>query len=230
MEREAQTKSQPVLHARSAREIKSTLQAEGAGLPFLVWRDGEGVQQIFTLHSRRRLTVGRRSSNDIVLYGDAEVSRVHAELEPLAEDWAVADQGLSRNGTFIKDERILGRRRLADGDIIRFGATILEYRRPGAGSTVLTASPSQPNVSDLTDRQRAILVALCRPYKAGASFTTPATNAEIGREVGLGIDAVKGHLGVLFKRFEIAHLENNLKRARLVECAFQWGLVSERDL
>ena len=128
-------------------------------------------------------------------------------------------------------QRILGRRRLLDDDKICFGDTAVTYRCPAEGSTVLTVSPSRRlTASDLTSRQQAILVALCRPYKAGMSFTAPATNAEIGKEVGLGIDAVKGHLGVLYHRFDIAHLKKNEKRARLVECALQWGLVSERDL
>ena len=46
----------------------------------------------------------------------------------------------------------------------------------------------------------------------------------------LSVDAVKTHLRTLFQRFEIGDLPQNQKRARLVECAFQWGLVSERDL
>ena len=231
MTREAPTKAHAALHARSASEIKSTIEAERAGLPFLVWRDGQGEQRIFTLGVRRRLTVGRRSSNDVVLADDGEVSRVHAELEPIAEDWAVGDHGLSRNGTFIKEARISGRRRLADGDVLRFGNTFVEYRRPAAGSTVLTSpATSRMDVGSLTTMQRAILVALARPYKSGASFAIPASNTKVAKEVHLSLDAVKGHLGVLYRRFEIAHLAQNQKRARLVECAFQWGLVSERDL
>jgi FHA domain len=230
MEREAPTTVQPALHARSPSEIKSTIEAERAGLPFLIWRDGQGIQRIFTLEVRRRITVGRRSSNDIVLGDDGEVSRVHAELEPIAGDWAVADDGISRNGTFVKDQRVTGRR-LVDGDVLRFGKTLVEYRRPVAGSSVLTSSASsRPDVGSLTATQRAILVALARPYKSGISFTTPASNNKVAKEVHLSLDAVKGHLGVLYRRFEIAHLAQNQKRARLVECAFQWGFVSERDL
>jgi hypothetical protein len=230
--REAPAKVPPPLHARSAREIKSTLDAKRAMLPFLVWRDGEGTQLIFTLDTRRRLTVGRRASNDIVLGHDAEVSRTHAELEPIAEDdWTVCDSGLSRNGTFVGDDRVAGRRRLTDGDMLRFGKTAVEYRRPTEGLTASTALDSSlPGVGDLTKTQRAILVALARPYRSGASFLTPASNAEVAREVCLGLDAVKGHLGVLYQRFEIAHLARGQKRARLVECAFRYGLVSERDL
>jgi hypothetical protein len=230
MESEAPTTVQPVLHARSPAEIKCTIEAERGGLPFLVWRDGLGAQRIFTLRGDRRLTIGRRPSNDIVLTGDEEVSRVHAELEPIAGDWAIGDDGISRNGTFVKEQRVSGRR-LIDGDVLRLGATLVEYRRPAPGSSVLTSSSAaHPDIGGLTATQRAILVALARPYKSGISFAIPASNSQVAREVHLGIDAVKGHLGVLYRRFEIAHLAQNQKRARLVECAIQWGLISEREL
>ncbi|MFZ2113469.1 MAG: FHA domain-containing protein [Solirubrobacteraceae bacterium] len=222
---------QPAPHARSASEIKYIIEAERAGVPFLLWRDGEGVQRIESLGDRERASVGRRSACDLVLADDGEVSRTHAELELIGEDWAVTDDGLSRNGTFVNGGRISGRRRLSDGDVVRFGKTIVEYRCPTEGSTVMTSSGSYlPTVESLTDIQRKILVALCRPYKRGGGFTTPASNNEVAGEVFLSVDAVKTHLRTLFQRFEIGDLPQNQKRARLVECAFQWGLVSERDL
>jgi FHA domain len=226
---ETPTTSQASLQARSAEEIASLLDAERAGLPFLVWRDAGGTQRIFTLGARRRLTIGRRSSNDVVLAGDTEVSRVHAELEPLAGDWAIADSGLSRNGTFVKEQRTAGQR-LVDGDVLRFGRTHVEYRRPVGGGSVLTASASSPvDPGSLTPTQRAILAALARPCGSGVPFAAPASNGMIAKEVRLSLDAVKGHLEVLYGRFEIAHLAPHQKRARLVECAFQWKLVSEVD-
>ena len=222
---------QPAPHARSASEIKDIIEAERAGVPFLLWRDGEGVQRIESLGARERATVGRRSACDLVLADDGEVSRTHAELELIGEDWAVTDDGLSRNGTFVNGVRISGRRRLSDGDVVRFGKTIVEYRCPTEGSTAMTSSGSYlPTVESLTDIQRKILVALCRPYKRGGGFTTPASNNVVASEVFLSVDAVKTHLRTLFQRFEIGDLPQNQKRARLVECAFQWGLVSERDL
>ncbi len=230
MERDAPTKAQPALHERTPAELGRVRDALLAGLPFLEWRDSRGAQRIFTFEERRRLTVGRRSYNDVVLDDDEEVSRVHAELEPIAEDWAVADQGLSRNGTFVEEIRILGRRRLLDGEVLRFGKTRITYRRPVAGSTVGTSPASGLKLPGLTETQRAILVALARPYKPGGAYATPAGNSAVAEEVHLGLDAVKGHLGVLYKRFGIDHLPQNQKRVRLVECAIQWGLVSERNL
>jgi hypothetical protein len=82
----------------------------------------------------------------------------------------------------------------------------------------------------MSDTQRRILIALCRPYKAGPGFAAPASNNDVAAEVFLSVDAVKTHLRILFKRFEISDLPQNQKRARLVECAFQSGLVTERDL
>jgi hypothetical protein len=230
MESEAPTTTQLAPQARSPEEVESTVAAKEAGLPFLVWRDGQGEQRIFTLGAQRRLTIGRRPSNDIVLTGDGEVSRVHAELEPIAGDWAIADDGISRHGTFIKGQLVTSRR-LVDGDVLRFGKTLVEYRRPATDSSVLTSSASSlPDVGLLTIKQRAIILALARPYKSGVPLAIPASNHKVAKEVRLSLDAVKGHLDVLYRRFEIAHLAPDQRRARLVECAFQWGLLSERDL
>ncbi len=39
---------------------------------------------------------------------DEEVSRLHAELVALADGWAISDDGLSRNGTYVNAERLGG--------------------------------------------------------------------------------------------------------------------------
>lgn len=218
-------------HGRSATEIKAIIEAERTGLPFVLWRDGTGEQRIMSLESRERLTVGRGPSCDVVLGDDGEVSRTHAQFELVGEEWAVVDDGLSRNGTFVNAERVSGRRRLSDGDVIRFGATVVEYRHPGVGSTTATsAAYNQPAIESITDIQRKILVALCRPYQAGDGYATPASNNEIAAEVSLSVAAVKHNLRTLFQRFGLSELPQNQKRTRLVECAFQWGLVAGRDL
>ena len=166
-----------------------------------------------------------------MLPGDGEISRTHAELELIGEDWTINDDGLSRNGTFVNGERISHRRRLTDGDVVIVGRTLIEFRAPSRGSTVVTSSGSSvPKRQDLTETQRKILIALCRPYRAADPYATPASNQDIAREVFLGVDAVKNHLRLLFQRFEIVDLPQNQKRARLAQFAFQMGLVADRDL
>jgi hypothetical protein len=218
-------------HARTAVELKSIVETERRGTPFLLWRDGDGAQQIFELEAAETITIGRRETSDLALDSDSEVSRTHAELQLVNGDWTLTDDGLSRNGTFVNSVRITQRRRLKDGDVLRIGRTVIEYRAPHEGSTAITTAGAFPEiVASLTDTQRKVLVALCRPYREGRPFVAPASNNEIASEVFLGVDAVKNHLRTLFQRFEIADLPQNQKRARLVECAFQWGLVSDRDL
>lgn len=81
----------------------------------------------------------------------------------------------------------------------------------------------------LTDTQLGILAALCRPIASGNHFATPATNQEIADEVFLSVDAVKGHLRTLYRKFGIEDLPHNQKRARLVELAIEGGYVKREE-
>src|SRR6201996_3318696 len=83
-----------------------------------------------------------------------------------------------------------------------------------------------PNDVRLTDTQLGILAALCRPISAGNNYATPATNQEIASEVFLSVDAVKGHLRTLYRKFGIEDLPHNQKRARLVELAIEGGYLA----
>ena len=75
-----------------------------------------------------------------------------------------------------------------------------------------------------------MLVALCRPYKDGSSFSTPATNQEIGDELHLSVDAVKTHMRALFEKLGVGDLPQNQKRVALVERAMQTGAVKRGEL
>jgi pSer/pThr/pTyr-binding forkhead associated (FHA) protein len=217
-------------HTASPTELQDRVTAERAGRPFLVLRDGEGRQRLLHLQGDR-LSVGRGESNDVALPWDSEVSRLHAELERIAGEWTIVDDGLSRNGTYVNGTRITGRARLRDGDTVRVGQTALGYRSPDADETqertVIAGEPVA--LTDLPPTQRAVLVALARPYKHG-EYATPATNQQIAGELHLSVDAVKAHLRSLFQRFGIEHLPQNQKRSRLVAEAFQRGMLTQRDL
>lgn len=217
------------MHSWSAAELRQIVEAARGGRPFLVWRDPAGELRIRGLGDRPQLTIGRRRSCDIALIDDGEVSRLHAVLEQLGEDWTLLDGGLSRNGTFLNGQRISTRRRLADGDLLRFGETTLEYRDPSHVSTPVTATGSPAAaVEGLTLTQRAVLVALCRPYlDPDGRRLGPATNAEIAAEVFLGIDSVKSHLRALYRQFGLSHLPQNQKRTRLAIDALSSGIVAE---
>jgi pSer/pThr/pTyr-binding forkhead associated (FHA) protein len=220
-------------HSASPAELRDRIEAERRGRPFLVFRDEDHEQQIVDLDRQgERLSVGRGLTNGLSLPGDTEVSRLHAELECIAGEWTVSDDGLSRNGTFVNGQRVSGRHRLRDGDVLRVGQTSIAYKRPAAEDsqpTKIAGERERLTLGDLPPTQRQVLVALARPYKHD-EFAVPATNQEIAGELHLSVDAVKSHLRSLFQRFGIEHLPQNQKRSRLVAEALQSGVLSTRDL
>jgi DNA-binding CsgD family transcriptional regulator len=217
---------------QSPADLKAVIEAERDGTPFVVYRDGEDVQRLLILDpARERVTVGRSLANGLCLEWDTEVSRLHAEVERVGGDWTVADDGLSRNGTFVNGERIAGRRRLRDGDVVRFGKTVATFRHPD--STTIAETEVASDVFDpasLSDAQRRVLVALCRPFKEAGGYVTPATNQQVADELFLSVDAVKTHMRTLFGKFGIEDLPQNQKRVRLVEMALKSGAVPLREL
>jgi hypothetical protein len=217
-------------HAASAAELKERLAAERRGHPFLILRDEAAAQVLVELpvSGPPTRTIGRAAECDIALPWDAQVSRVHAELVAVGRDWAIDDGGLSRNGTYVNGQRIAERRRLRDGDTLRFGATAMVFRRPSeavdVGSATVSAS-DLPGPTSLSDAQRAVLRELCRPLATAEGLARPATNPEIAAALFLSLDAIKGHLRVLFAKFGLDDLPQNEKRLRLAERALESGAV-----
>jgi hypothetical protein len=219
-------------HQASAAELKARIEAERTGVPFVVYFDDRRKQHLVALeHGIGRFAIGRAEDVAICVSWDSQVSRVHAELERVGEHWIVADEGLSRNGTYLNELRITGRRRLADQDVVRVGLTSMLFREPGAHTEASTVLGDDTELAaSITPAQRRVLIALCRPFAGGSAFASPATNPQIAAELFLTVAAVKTHLRALFHAFDIEALPQQEKRHRLVALAFASGLVTERDL
>jgi pSer/pThr/pTyr-binding forkhead associated (FHA) protein len=201
------------------------------GEPFLSFRDHDGRQQQFLLAPDSVLaTVGRQRSSDLVLDWDHQVSRLHARLERVGDDWEVVDDGLSSNGTFVNEERLGGRHRLKDGDTLRFGATTVTFNSPERTPDTTGDAAERPAKVSLSSTQRRVLVALCRPYKGRSGFASPATDEQIAEELVVSVREVTTHVAVLCAKLGVAGRTRNETRVALVDEAFSAGLVSERDL
>ncbi len=207
-------------------ELVAQLEAERAGGPFLVFRDARGIQRILALPPEG-LTVGREPGLELVLFWDPEVSRVHARLETVGGRWTVVDDGLSRNGTFVGGRRVTGRRLLASGDRLRFGRTEAIFREPTTVPSDTVPASDSGAVVVVTETQRRVLVAVCRPVLRGEP--TPATNREVADELQLSVEGVRTHMKSLFARFDVPELAQNRKRAELVRRAIDSATVTRLD-
>jgi len=214
------------LHRATPVELKARLEAERRQRPFLYFRDGEGAQQIHDLGSAaERLTIGRSASNDLALGWDSEVSRVHASLEHVGDEWTFVDDGLSHNGSYVDGARVQGRRRLRDGDAITVGRTVIVFRSPSGRESLRTATSQRAAPPKVSEAQLRVLTALCKPY-IDSSFAVPASNRQIADELIIGVETVKTHMRALFDAFDLGTLPQHQKRAALAQRALETGLVS----
>jgi DNA-binding CsgD family transcriptional regulator len=168
-------------------------------------------------------TVGRGEGVDIAL-DDPSVSRLHAELVRRGPHVYIADLGLSANGTRVNG-RPVGRRILADGDVLSFGGSRarvggLAPSEHAADDTVELRRVAAP---DLTRREVEVLHALCRPALRHEAFVAPATAKDIADELVVTEAAVKQHLLRLYQKFRIPEGVN--RRARLANEVISAGIV-----
>jgi pSer/pThr/pTyr-binding forkhead associated (FHA) protein len=202
-------------------------KAEEDGRPFLLARDADDRQRIFHLDpAGGRLTVGRAPANDIAIDWDPAVSGVHCELELVALAWMVRDSQ-SRNGTRVNGQRILARVRLGDGDVLHVGQSDLLFRQTAPVAVESTLMVGQAWDVELSPRQREVLIELARPRVLDPQGGVLATNDQIATALGIGVDAVKRNLGLMFEKFALGGQPQNTKRSLLVQRALQQGVITE---
>jgi len=224
--------SSPGFQLQSVGELQARLEAERSGSPFLLFRDGDGRQQLVRLPADgAEVVIGRNPDHGIELAWDPQVSRVHAVLERVGGVWTIEDDGLSRNGTAVNGVPLSGRRRLRDEDVLSCGGVNLQFRSPevaGVAET-LKAACDGPDPHGLTPAQRRVLVALCRPLR-DTPYGAPATNKQIAAELTVSVDAVKTHLRRIAELLDVGELPQNRKRAELAWRALSTGVITPREL
>jgi pSer/pThr/pTyr-binding forkhead associated (FHA) protein len=212
----------PALRSVTPAELAERLQAERRGVPFALYLDGDGRQRIVELSGGGPLCIGRQPSAEIALSWDTEVSRAHAMLERVGEEWTLVDDGLSRNGSYVNGQRVRSRQRLSDGDTITVGRTQIVFAAAGQ-ELVPTETTRESAPPDLSAAQRRVLAALCKPFLEDA-YAAPPSNREIAEQLVVSVETVKSHLHALFELFGVEDMPQNRKRAELVRRAFERGV------
>jgi pSer/pThr/pTyr-binding forkhead associated (FHA) protein len=215
------------LGSQTPEELQERQAALDRGAPFLLFRDGDGRQRIFALPEPvDAVTVGRRFEADISLPWDPEASRLHAELSFRAGEWTICDNGWSQNGTWVNGLRLAGRRRLADGDLVKIGRTIIGFHQPGVnrpGPTMvqgdLSATPR------FSDQQQRILRALCKPLFTDGDGFNPASDLEVSDATEIDVDVVSQELDQLARQFGLEDMPRPERRAEVALLAVRSGLV-----
>ena len=208
-------------------ELEAQQAAERLGLPFLVYRDGDGVQRIYALElGRRSVTIGRRDEADVSLPWDPECSRLHAELQLRAGEWTISDDGLSQNGTWVNELRLYGRRRLADGDVVRIGRTLLTFSQPGTVGIGPTLVPGELSATPrFSEQQQRILRELCRPLFGDGEGITPTSDEAIAAALGTSVETVTIELDHLTRALGLVDMPTSEARAEVALLAMRSGLV-----
>ena len=101
---------------------KAQTSEDGA---YLVIRDGQKWSDVFHLVAGRTVTIGRATTNKIVVRED-KASRQHAEIFFSDQHWFVRDLN-SRNGTLVGETIVQGDRQLEPGDVVHIASTQLRF-------------------------------------------------------------------------------------------------------
>jgi pSer/pThr/pTyr-binding forkhead associated (FHA) protein len=219
--------SPATLGSQSPEEVEERQSALDRGDPFLLFRDGDGRQRIVSLSEpAEAITIGRRFEADISLPWDPEASRLHAELSYRAGEWTICDDGWSQNGTWVNGLRLAGRRRLADGDLVKIGRTILGFQQPsatGPGPTMVQGELS--GTPRFSEQQQRILRALCKPLFADGDGFNPSSDLEVADATGIAVDVVSQELDLLARLFGLEDMPRPERRAEVALLAVRSGLV-----
>ncbi|MBM4069524.1 MAG: FHA domain-containing protein [Planctomycetes bacterium] len=76
--------------------------------------------------AKERTTIGRAEACDIGLFGDNAIEKLHASILLDGNRYYLEDASTPA-GTFVNDQRVLGRAPLQTGDLIRVGRSLLRF-------------------------------------------------------------------------------------------------------
>lgn len=139
----ALVRNRPLRRQRRSRTRVRELHERGSGQ--LIGMDDEVAAFRHRIGPSGSTVTSLRSAEgerDKVFIPSKTISRRHARIEHRLGVYWVIDED-SRNGTWVNDERVRGRRRLVDGDIIRFHDRAFVFRARVLYNRTTNGAPRQ---------------------------------------------------------------------------------------
>ncbi|HEY1860097.1 MAG TPA: sigma 54-interacting transcriptional regulator, partial [Gemmataceae bacterium] len=154
---------------------------------YLVVRRADGFGDVFPLTPGQRYTLGRATTNRIVLKDDL-CSREHAEVFHAAGAWQLRDLN-SLNGTRLNGERLDAEEKLAANDVVHLGRTDLIFVEDMGQLPDLPPQPHQPQ-EGVSIKKRLGQTRFLTPIPAdnGSSGSSTDVVPEEGQRHRLGHD------------------------------------------
>jgi sigma-B regulation protein RsbU (phosphoserine phosphatase) len=147
-------------------------------MPVLTVKSGTLAGRRFEF--QKNVEVGRAALIDVELT-DPSVSRRHALFAFRVGTWILTDLG-SQNGTAVNGKRLREPTALRDGDEIRFGAVVVEFRNPPSG-------PKRPISSvSLSDLGQTVLQSLKATSGVDALLSAESGSPDVARRLQLVYD------------------------------------------
>ena len=172
---------------------------------FLLTWDGETWRDAVRLRRHQVTTIGRSTTNRLVLQDDS-ASRNHCEVFFADSEWRLRDLG-SRNGTLLEGRKVSTDEILSPGDVISIGACQLTFclnpdditsTRPR--SFPLDSTP-QPTLPGRETPLPSILHSASRPQFTHKGTEQPASASVLSRLYQLGLE-----LGAASSRRDLAEV------------------------
>jgi pSer/pThr/pTyr-binding forkhead associated (FHA) protein len=156
--------------------------------------------------ARDSVTIGRDPGCDIALADDAKISRTHAEVRLVDDQWTLFDLK-SRNGTWVNQRRI-DHHPLRNGDALRLGDTVLRYVADVDPRATEADERKMASTPDLSEREAQVLSLLAQGL----------TDKEIGEQLFISTSTVRSHLDRISSKTGLR------RRAELTRLAIDVGI------
>jgi len=170
--------------------------------------------------SSKIVRIGRDNNNDLQLH-DSEVSRFHAELQPVGDGFKVVDLG-SSNGTFLNGDRITSAA-VSSGDRVQLGKTHIVIKDHGTADA--SGRSGVVHFDDNTDVESLILESVVPEFNGGIMpVDVPLVAAGVDGQAKSDADSLRSHLQLMYQTTVAVSQTLNIDELleRVLTLVFEW--------